>query len=79
MGFHGVVTGSVESLDAQVLFDPTEEQLDLPTLGIERGYGYGRKIEMIGKKNKRALVGSVVKFDTSQFGGVALCCGRARW
>ena len=79
LGFHGVVTGSVESFDAQVLFDPAEEELDLPALGIERGDGCGRKIERIGEKNKGAVVGSVVKFDATQFGGIILGCGRATW
>lgn len=33
----GVLGGAVESLDAQVLFDPFEEQLYLPTAAIHLG------------------------------------------
>ena len=34
LGLHGVGRVAVEGLDAQVLFDPFEELLDLPTLFI---------------------------------------------
>ena len=30
LGFHGVFRGPEEALDAQVLLDPLEEQLDIP-------------------------------------------------
>jgi len=75
---HGVVAGAVESFDPQVLFDPAEEQLDLPALGVERGDGGGGKLEMVGQKNKRAVVGRVVKFDPAQFGGIIAARGSTR-
>ena len=30
LGFDGILRGAVEGFDAQVLFDPFEEQFDLP-------------------------------------------------
>ncbi len=37
-----------ECLDSQILFDPAEENLDLPALLIDIGDGLGRKFEVIG-------------------------------
>jgi hypothetical protein len=34
LGFHGVVAGAVEVLNPQMLFDPFEEQFNLPTTFI---------------------------------------------
>ena len=38
---HGVLAGAQKRLDAQVLLDPFEEQLDLPTLPVELGNEFG--------------------------------------
>ena len=35
--FHGVLAVADETLDAQILFDPLEEQLDLPAALVKRG------------------------------------------
>lgn len=35
----GILTGAEERLDAQVLLDPVEEQLDLRTLLVQRADG----------------------------------------
>ncbi len=35
LGAHGIGTGAIEHLDAQMLFEPAEEQLDLPALLIQ--------------------------------------------
>jgi len=76
--FHGVVARAVESFDPQVLFDPAEEQLDLPALGVERGDGRGGKLEMVGEENEGAVVGRVVEFDAPQFGGIISARGGTR-
>jgi hypothetical protein len=36
LGFHCVLTGGQKSLDPQVLFDPFEEQFNLPGAFVER-------------------------------------------
>ncbi len=45
---HGVFRVADEGLDPEVLFDPTEENLDLPALFIDIGDGPGREFEVIG-------------------------------
>ena len=35
LGFHGVETGAIEGFNSQVLFDPFEEEFDLPTGLVE--------------------------------------------
>src|SRR5262249_40851108 len=37
LGAHGIGTGSVKAFYTQMLFEPPEEQLDLPSLLIETG------------------------------------------
>ena len=44
LGFYGVIAGAVKRFDPQVLFDPAEEQFDLPALGVERGDGRGGQL-----------------------------------
>ena len=39
LGFHGVLRRSVKALYSQVLFDPFEEELDLPTHSIDLSDG----------------------------------------
>jgi hypothetical protein len=35
LGFYGVFRGTKEGLDSQVLFDPFEKQLNLPSASIQ--------------------------------------------
>jgi hypothetical protein len=70
LGLHGVVAGAVKALDAQVLFDPAEEQFDLRALGVKLRDGQRGKFEVVGEKNKQAVVGRVVKFDAAKFGRI---------
>lgn len=41
LGLHGVGAGSVVMLDAQVAFDPAEEQPDAPAKLVEHGHSNG--------------------------------------
>jgi len=50
LGLHRVGRSAEEVFDAQVLFDPAEEELDLPAVLVKRGDGRGRHLEMIGEK-----------------------------
>ena len=52
---HGVRGCAVELLDAQVLLDPLEEQLDLPARLVQRANGHRRRTERVGGEDKRFL------------------------
>jgi|TARA_B110000908_G_scaffold168167_1_gene222519 hypothetical protein len=41
LSFYGVLAVAEEGLDTQVLFDPFEEQLDVPAPLVDFGYLYG--------------------------------------
>ena len=48
-----VLAGAQESLDAQVLLDPFEEQLDLPAALVERSDRQRRQRRVVGQENQR--------------------------
>ena len=48
---HSVLAGAKEHLDAQMLLDPFEKQLYLPTLTIEVGNQLGLQAKVVGQKN----------------------------
>ena len=52
LGLHTVGRRAEKSFDAQVLLDPFEEQLDLPTLTINRCDCKSRKKEIVGQEHK---------------------------
>src|SRR5579883_421729 len=56
LGLHGVLRGAVEALDAQVLLDPLEEELDLPAALVERADGQGGQQAMVCQEHQ-VLVG----------------------
>jgi hypothetical protein len=43
-----IFRGAEERLDPQVLFDPFEEEFDLPAVFIKLGNCHGRQCEIIG-------------------------------
>ena len=49
LGLRRVLGGPVEGFDPQVLFDPLEEELDLPPAPVELGDGQGREGEVGGQ------------------------------
>jgi hypothetical protein len=53
LGAHGVLAGAIEGFDAQMLFDPFEEQFDLPAAVIELRNGKGGQGEVVGQKDQR--------------------------
>src|SRR5487761_638397 len=55
LGLHGVLGGTVESFDAQVLLDPLEEQLDPPSRLVEQGDVQCRKGKIVGQKREPSL------------------------
>ena len=66
-----VLAGAKEHLDAQMLLDPFEEQLHLPTLAIQAGNQFGAQGKVVGQKYQ-ALSGGVLDHHPTQRGGVVL-------
>jgi len=72
---YGVRAIAPEGLDLEVLFDPLEEQFYLPSVFIELCDFQWRKIEVVGQKDKRAILLGIVELYSSQvfgtsFGGI---------
>ena len=55
-----------------MLFDPFEEEFDLPAASIQVGDGQGGQVEVVGQEHESALVFDVVERDASETSGVAL-------
>ena len=68
---HGVLAGAQESLDAQMLLDPFEEQLDLPALAVQLRDQLGLEGKVVGQK-RDWLVRLVLDHHTAQVGRVVL-------
>lgn len=47
---HGVLAGTGKGFDFQILFDPLEEQFDLPTFFVTGSDGACRKREIVGEE-----------------------------
>ena len=56
----GVGRPPEEALDAQVLFDPAEEEFDLAAVLVKPGHHQGRQLEVIGGIDKEAAVWCVL-------------------
>lgn len=67
---HGVLRGSVEGFDAQVLLDPLEEEFDLPPPLVDGGDCKRRQIEVVGQEDQSFPCVSIEEADTSQFTGI---------
>ena len=50
LGEHGVLGDAEKALQLEVLLDPLEEQLDLPTAFVDVGDGLGRQMLDIGEE-----------------------------
>lgn len=72
LGFDGVGGGSVERLDAQVLFDPFEEQFDLPARLEQFGYGHSVELKIVGQKHQRSIFFGIEVANAPQRVGVLL-------
>lgn len=66
LNLQGVGAGADKGLDAQVLLQRLEEQLDLPPLAVNIGDGGGGEAAMVGEKHQGALLGFVPDFDAAQ-------------
>ncbi len=63
---HGILGVADEGLDLEVLFDPTEEDLDLPALLVDVGDGLGCQPKVVGEKDINFPGGGVPVNDAAQ-------------
>ena len=70
LGAHRVLAHAVKSFDAQMLFDPFEEQFDLPAAMIQLRNGQGRRGEVIGQKDQRLAGLGIAIADAAQRVGI---------
>ena len=73
LGFDGVFAGPQKRFDAQMLFDPFEEQFDLPALFVKRGDQFRFECKIVGQKDEAF---AVVVFDDNapQRAWIILAC-----
>ena len=72
---HRVFAGAKKSFDAQILFDPLEKQLDLPTALVELWDIQPRHIEIVGEEyqsfvGERIAITDTPKWDRVVLGGL---------
>jgi len=69
---HGIFGSPIKRLDPEVLFDPTEEQFDLPAEFVKQSDGQGRKREVVRQERQIAAIVPVVKTDAAEAIGIRL-------
>jgi len=70
--FHRILAGADETLDAQMLLDPLEEQLDLPTALVQRGNGQCGQGGVVGQEHQRLARLRIFETDAAQLLGIIL-------
>lgn len=70
---HRILAGSQKGLDTQMLFDPLEEQFDLPALLVKRCNHLGFESEIVGQKSD-PFASVVLDDNTTQTRRVVLAC-----
>ena len=79
---HGVVVSSEKSFDAQVLFDPFEEQFHMPTVFVNLRDGLRTHNHVVGQKHKSFAGFTINEFNSSDEFRVILdriCCDKVLW
>lgn len=66
LGFDGVLAGAVEGFDTQVLLDPFEEQLDVPTTLVDGGDTKSGEIKMVGQEDQRLARFRITEADAKK-------------
>lgn len=66
LGFDGVLGIAEKAFDAEVLFDPPEEQFDLPAAFVEGTDGGCRELEVIGEEHQGFGGCGVLESDAAQ-------------
>lgn len=72
LSFDCVLRSTVEGFDPQMLFDPFEEQLDLPAAAVEIGDGLGWKGEVVGDEDQAFGSLGVPVANTAKMSGMSL-------
>jgi len=70
LSLHRVVRVAEKGFDPQMLFDPFEEQFDLPTATIQLPNGQRRQQKVVGQKDQPPLPRDIVKTDSPQRLGI---------
>src|SRR5688572_1947900 len=65
LSLHGVLRGTEECFDSQMLLDPFEEQFDLPATATERRDVCGAEIEMVGEKYEELVIRRIVELHAA--------------
>ena len=72
LSLHGVLACAEKVLDAQVLFDPLEEEFDLPAVFVQGCDGGGRQTGVVGQEDQRFFGAGVRKPNTPNMFGIVL-------
>ncbi len=72
LALDGILGGAEEPLDAQVLFDPFEEQFHLPTAFVECADTRGRDAHVVGQEHQRFASLRIFETNATQPLGVPL-------
>jgi len=72
LSFHGVLGSAVERLDPKILFDPFEEQLDLPSTFEEQSNRQGWQDKVVRQKDKATMVSDIEETDSPKWIGIKL-------
>ena len=72
LSFHGVLGSAVERLDSKILFDPFEEQLDLPATFEEQSNRQGLQDKVVCQKDKAAMFFDIEETDSPKGVGIEL-------
>ena len=67
---HGIFGSPVKRLNPEVLFDPTEEQLDLPAELVKQSDGQGGKRKVVRQERQIAAIVPIVKTDAAEAIGI---------
>ena len=66
LAFDGILGGTEEGFDVQVLFDPFEEKLYLPAAAIQIGNGLCRSGEVVGQEVESLADLGIMVFDATK-------------
>src|SRR5205823_2427053 len=69
---HGVLRDAIEALDAQMLLDPLEEQLDLPSAPVQGANDQRRQRKLVAQEHQVLAAFGVAIADAAQVAGVVL-------